>query len=106
MTTDPPPIACSLGADELRARLAELRAIGKDALLGVTPQGTLRFRADITTRRRLKAIIAAESQCCSFLQFELAEDGGELVLAVTAPEGAEPLARDLVNAFAAHSKAG
>lgn len=99
------PIACSLSAEELPARLAQMRAIGKDALLAVTPQGTLRFRADETTRERLDAIIAAESQCCSFLRFELAEDGGELLLSVTAPEGAEPLARDLVDAFAADTKA-
>lgn len=104
MTTDT-PIACSLGADELAVRLAELRGIGKDALLAVTRQGTLRFRADVKTRKRLEAIMAAESQCCSFLRFELTEDGGELVLAVTAPEGAEPLARDLVNAMAAHLRA-
>jgi hypothetical protein len=99
------PIACSLSADELPVRLAELRSIGKDALLSVSPQGTLRFRADAATRARLEAMIAAESQCCPFLRFELAEDGGALVLSVTAPEGAEPLARDLVNAFAADTKA-
>jgi hypothetical protein len=95
------PIACSLSADELPARLAEMRAIGKDALLGLTPEGALRFRADAKTRVRLDAIVAAESQCCPFLRFDLAEAGAELVLSVAAPEGAEPLARDLVDAFAA-----
>ena len=95
------PIACSLSAEELPARLAQIRAIGDDALIGVTSEGTLRFRAGDTIRERLEAIIAAESRCCSFLRFELAEHDGELVLSVTAPEGAEPLARDLVDAFAA-----
>jgi hypothetical protein len=52
------------------------------------------------TRERLEGIIAAESACCSFLGFDLGDDAGELVLTVTAPEGAEPLAFDLVNAFA------
>jgi hypothetical protein len=104
MTTDT-PIACSLSADELPRRLAEIRAIGRDALLGVTPEAALRFRAGEPTRARLEAIIAAESQCCSFLRFELAERHGELVLSVTAPEGAEPIAQDLVNAFAAHRTA-
>jgi hypothetical protein len=104
MTTDT-PIACSLSADELPARLAEVRAVGKDALLAVTPEGSLHFRADDTTRERLEAIIAAESQCCSFLRFELAEESGALVLSVAAPEGAEPLAQDLVDAFAADRSA-
>ena len=100
MTRDT-PIACSLSADELPKRLAEINAIGREALLGATPGGALRFRADEPTRARLEAIIAAESQCCSFLRFELAEQSGELVLSVGAPEGAEPIAEDLVNAFAA-----
>jgi hypothetical protein len=98
MTTDP-PIACSLSAAELSARLAEMRAIGNDALLGADPDGLLRFRADRQTRERLEGVIAAESQCCSFLRFDLTEQGGELRLSVTAPEGAEPVASDLVNAF-------
>jgi hypothetical protein len=104
MTTDT-SIACSLSADELPKRLAEISAIGNDALLSISPEGTLRFRADQPTRERLEAIIAAESRCCSFLHFRLTEESGELVLAVTAPEGAEPLVLDLVEAFAADRKA-
>lgn len=104
MTADT-PIACFLSADELPERLAEISAIGKEALLGATQEGALRFRADQPTRQRLESIIAAESQCCSFLGFELAEERGELVLTVTAPEGAEAIAQDLVDAFAADRKA-
>lgn len=100
MTTDT-PVACSLSAEEMPKRLAEMRAIGNDALLSVTPEGTLRFRADQSTRDRLEAIIAAESQCCAFLRFDLSEESDELTLIITAPEGAERLALDLVNAFAA-----
>ena len=99
MTTEP-RIACSLSADELPRRLAEMAAIGRDSLLSMSPEGVLRFRGDAGTRARLEGIIAAESACCSFLGFDLCEDAGELVLTVTAPEGAEPLALDLVNAFA------
>jgi hypothetical protein len=94
------PIACSLSADELPARLAEIRAIGADALLGADGAGALRFRNDEATRGRLEAIIAAESECCSFLAFDLRSVGDELELRVTAPDGAEALADDLVRAFA------
>ena len=100
MTTET-QITCSLSADELPKRLAEMTALGKDALLGVSPEGVMRFRADNDTRERLEGIVAAESQCCSFLQLGLTEKADALVLSVTAPEGAEPLAWDLVNAFAA-----
>lgn len=101
--TSVPPIACSLGADERSTRLDELSAMGKDALLSVSPGGALGFRRNDTTRERLEAIIAAESQCCPFLSFALHETADELVLSISAPEGAEPLAADLVNAFAARA---
>jgi hypothetical protein len=104
MSTDP-VIACSLSGEELPQRLAEVRAIGRDALMSVSAEGVLRFRADEGTRGRLEAIIAAESCCCPFLSFDLREQAGALVLTITAPDGAEPLALDLVNAFAAEAGA-
>lgn len=104
MTTEP-RIACSLSTDELPKRLAEMAAIGRESLLSVRPEGVLRFRGDRAVREYLEAIIAAESECCSFLGFELHEDAGELVLTVTAPEGAEPLAVDIVNAFGREANA-
>lgn len=94
-------LACSLKAADLRERLATIRSIGKDALHSVSPEGVLRFRADRATRERLDAAIAAESACCPFLAFDLREDAGELVLTITAPEGGEVVASELVNAFAA-----
>jgi len=98
------PIACSLSAAEMPERLAEMRALGDDALLSVRQDGALRFRADDATRGRLEAIIAAESQCCSFLEFDVREEGGALALTIVAPEGAEPLASELASAFAAGAK--
>jgi hypothetical protein len=95
-----PEIACSLHADELPTRLAEMRSIGTDALLSVSPAGDLRFRADRATRERLDAIIADESACCAFLDFDLRQDESELVLSIRAPEGAEPIVAELVSAFA------
>lgn len=102
--TSVPPIACSLDADEWLTRLAEIRAIGRDALLSVGPDGALRFRRDEATHTRLEAIIAAESLCCSFLSFNLQETADEMVLRISAPEDAEPLASDLVKAFAVGAK--
>jgi hypothetical protein len=92
------PIACSLNADELPRRLAQISAIGDDALL-TTDGGGLRFRNDETTRARLEAIIAAESECCPFLTFDLRATADALEFRITAPEGAEALADELVDAF-------
>jgi hypothetical protein len=99
------PIACSLSAEELPARVAEIRAIGADALLGVDGPGALRFRNNEATRGRLEAIVAAESECCGFLAFELKAVGDELELRITGPEGAEALADDLAQAFAEGARA-
>ena len=104
MTTDS-PIACSLNASDLRARMDEIGALGRDALRSTDTDGTMRFRANETTRERLEAIIAAEATCCSFLRFELTDEGDTLTLAIAAPAGAEPVAHDLTAAFARQAEA-
>lgn len=100
------PIACSLDAEEHQDRIRQIRAVGRDALLSVSPEGSLHFRADEATRKRLHDIIAAESRCCPFLGLDMSEAGAELVLTVSAPDGAEPLALDLIDAFAGTAEAG
>jgi hypothetical protein len=101
--TNETPIACSLGTAELPRRLAQMTEIGSQALLSVSPDGTMHFRNDDATRERLAGIVAAEAECCSFLRFELGQSAGELVLSIHAPEGAEPIVRELVEAFAAEA---
>ena len=95
------PIACTLGPDERLARLAEIEALGRDALIAPGGDGTLRFRNDPAIRTRLAAIIAAEERCCPFLDLELSANGAELRLSIRAPKEAEPVARELAAAFAA-----
>ena len=104
--TDPKPIACSLGASDLRQRLDEIAEVGAASLIvRSTESGTheLRFRDDPTTRRRLEQIVAAEAECCAFLDLDLAERGGELILTLAAPEGGQPVADELAAAFASRS---
>jgi hypothetical protein len=73
--------ACTLGPAQLSRRLEELGALGADALRSAV----LRFRATPEIRGRLERIVAAESECCAFLDFELTDEEGELVLRVTVP---------------------
>jgi hypothetical protein len=102
--TDPQPIACTLGASDLRWRLDEIAALGADALIAHEEAGgthTLRFRRDDATHRQLEQIVAAESRCCSFLDLSLGERDGELVLALDAPIEGRPVADELAKAFLA-----
>ena len=92
------PLACSLDAAAMADRLAEMRALGRDALVAAD-DGVLRFRADAETRRRLERIVAAEAECCPFLRLELRDAADGLELAIAAPEGAEPVMAGLVEAF-------
>jgi hypothetical protein len=96
MKPEPLPIACTLTAAELPERLAEMRAVGREALIAAGER-ELRFRPQ--ARERLEAIVAAEAECCSFMTLALGEANGELLLTVEAPPGAEPVVRELVAAF-------
>jgi hypothetical protein len=95
-------IACSLSGPDLKERLGEIAAAGKGAR---RVGDELRFRSDASTRKRLEAIIAAESHCCPFLSFDLREDRDELVLRIDAPAEAKPVAAELVEAFGGAGRA-
>lgn len=100
----PTPIACSLSATQLPVRLAEMAALGRDALLDSRSDRTraqLRFAARAHVRERVDAVVAAEGRCCAFLAMEVREEHDAVVLTIVAPEGAEPVLSELVDAFAA-----
>jgi hypothetical protein len=97
-----PPIACSLSATELPARLAQMAELGRDALVEVELIGagaTLRFAAGTGVRERVTSIVAAESACCAFLAMDVSDEPDTVVLSITAPEDAELVLRELVGAF-------
>jgi len=96
------PIACTLDAAGLTDRLAEMSALGAQALTRAELDGRhagLRFAARPGLWARLDAVVAAEAQCCAFLDMRLREEGGDLVLDVRAPAGAEPVLAEIVAAF-------
>jgi hypothetical protein len=97
------PIACSLGAGDLERRLVAVAEIGAVSLLSREtdgPRHLLRFRPDETTRKRLEEIVAAEAECCSFLDLRLNERDGELILSIAAPRDGQAMADELAAAFA------
>jgi hypothetical protein len=104
--TNPRPIACSLSAGDLQQRLAEIAAVGGDSLVGRALEDgrhVLRFQPGPATRDRLERIVAAEADCCSFLDLDLTERDGELVLTIAAPADAQLVADGLALAFAGGS---
>jgi len=99
----PLPIACTLNATDLRARGEELRALGRDALLDATEdegRAVLRFRPGLAVRTRVEALMAAESECCAFLDFELEQREDATVLTISAPNGGAEMVHELAAALA------
>ncbi|MFI5028496.1 MAG: hypothetical protein ACHQCF_05885 [Solirubrobacterales bacterium] len=99
------PVRCSLGGADLQKRLETIAELGAGSLVrrSITPdRHVLRFRSEAATRRRLEEIVAAEAECCSFLDLELSDEGGELVLSIRAPAEGRPVADELAAAFGGH----
>lgn len=96
------PIACSLDAEDLQSRLAEIEALGAASLLSYGQEGeqhVLRFRGDARTRQHLEAIVAVERECCPFLELDLTPDGEQLTLSIAAPAEAAAVAAALAERF-------
>ena len=100
------PIACSLSKADLPERLADARTLGADALVGVEVRGSearLRFRGE---HERVEQLVAAETECCSFLEFSMHHAGENIELEILTPEGGEPVLRSLVAAIVAGWEGG
>jgi len=105
---DDTPFACSLEAGDLERRLAAIAEIGTESLVSRQVEDghhLLCFRPSATTRERLEAIVAAEAECCSFLDLALDQEEGALRLSIAAPSDAQGLADYLAEAFAARPRA-
>ena len=88
------PIACTLSRDGLAARLALIDALAGDGLLDRTPTAAgmrVRLRDTPDIERRTRELVAAESACCAFLDFDLGRHHGDLVLDISGPDEARPV---------------
>jgi hypothetical protein len=98
------PIACTLDPAQMPQRGDEIRALGRDGLDAVERgerHVTLRFRPDTEIRARVEDIVAAESRCCAFLDFEIAREDHATVVTIVAPEGGEAAVHQLADLFSA-----
>jgi hypothetical protein len=98
----PLPIACSLPAGDQAERLEEMSSLSA-RVLGVDRDSggglVLRFERDADTESRVNEIVAAERECCSFLDLTLRSQGSELRLSISGPDGAEPVIAEIVDAL-------
>src|SRR5918992_6024763 len=94
------PIPCTLAPGEMPQRGDEIRALGRDGL-EVVERGerhvTLRFRRDPAIRERVEGIVAAESRCCAFLDFEIALEDDVTAVTIVAPGGGEAAMHQLTD---------
>jgi hypothetical protein len=92
------PIACTLRPAEYSDRTAELAELADGALRSRTPitgGERLTFAPGATTEERLRAAVAAEASCCSFLHMDLRSEPEALVLDITGPVEAKPIIAEL-----------
>lgn len=87
-----PVIACTLTTEELATRKLDIRQtllsqVQESNALASGQQLVFSNAEDV--KQNIVAFIAAEQQCCSFLNFELSElpDSNQLSLDITGPEG-------------------
>ena len=107
--TDRTPIACSLGAAGYPKRLGEMAALGEAALVDARTRAghaELRFAGGAGVRERVHRIVAAESECCAFLEMTVADEPEAVLLTIDAPAGADVVLEEIVAAFRNERVAG
>lgn len=83
------PMACTLGANDMRLRLARIRELSKRALRSHTLQDrVLQLHFAPEASAEMRALVEDERQCCAFLTFDLVERPDGVHLRITAPEQA------------------
>jgi hypothetical protein len=88
------PIACTLTSAQLRARRAATAELARRSLRSrrtIDGGALLHFAADPGTEPALRDVVAAEAQCCPFLDLRLRRAGDTIELSVTGPDAAQPV---------------
>ena len=91
--TELPLIACTLDASDQKQRLADWASLLREASGREETAEGIRYSFAAELEPRVRALAAAEKECCAFLELELARVGDELELTVTAPLEAEAAVR-------------
>ena len=99
-------IACTLTPGDLQERLAQIRKLTAEALLGHDRNGlVLALRYAPEAVEAVRAMVASEQHCCAFLNFEVREQPDVVHVTITAPENAREAADELFEQFTAPDRA-
>ena len=102
------PVACTLDPAQMRQRGEDIRALGR-AALSTVERGerhvVLRFRPGAEIREQVEEIVAAESECCAFLDFAIAHERDATVVTIVSPPDGAPVMHELADRFAADTEA-
>ena len=81
------PIACSLTESELTERMASWREVASRGTSRYAEKGRIvsSYRRDERLLQQLRELIAAEAECCSFMQFNIEERPEEVVVELRVP---------------------
>ena len=90
-----PGDACTLPTAQRPLRVAEFEQLFASSLIGLDrlEPGWLRLRLDPggDAERRARELVALESECCSFFDFDVHREAGEVVLDVRVPQNQVPV---------------
>lgn len=105
------PQACALPPSQLPLRVAEFDGLFAEAVRGVERVGPTRLRLELQASPqvagRAAALVAAETECCSFFTFTLTATSGGLALEASVPTPHTGVLDGLADlAVAAVSRAG
>jgi hypothetical protein len=100
------PIACTLDRAQMRQRGEDIRTLGRAALTTVERgerHVVLRFRPDPEIRRQVEQLVAAESECCAFLDFMITHERDATAVTIVSPPEGAPVMHELADRFSAEA---
>jgi hypothetical protein len=94
-------IACTLGAGDLRERMAWIATLNSRSLKASHKEGLkLTLHYDPKAIDDVRQMVAGEEECCAFLTFDIAQNAEEILVSIIAPEAAREAAEALFEPFA------
>jgi hypothetical protein len=100
------PIACTLDRVQMRQRGEDIRALGRAALTTVDRgerHVVLRFSRRPGIREQVEQLVAAESECCAFLDFTIRHERDATVLTIVSPPNGAPVLHELADWLSAEA---
>ena len=94
------PIACTLSAGDLKARLASIDALNRAALRAHRREDLLlELTYAATAAAAVREMVRREEECCAFLDFNVVEDDDAVRVVITASEAARIAFESLFEQF-------